>query len=663
MKLIISILILFVLLIVSSSFVLGIKVGDSVQIIEKDGLNLRQEPKIDADNIIIVLAESTKATVIGGPENSNGYAWWRVDYNGREGWIAEGSGSTKYISVVSSGDSTEDPVDDSRDSITDIEIGDKIGITVGRLNIRDGSTTSAKSLGFIGSDMTATVIGGPKVSDGYTWWQVSLNGIQGWSAEASTDRSKVYMNVLSKSTKDEICEISGGKCEFWPCSKGKKLDLDCGGTFGFAKVCCSMDETQTDIIKPTTSSRLKKDDIIRVTSPSGLYVRNAPGYDSLEIVAVEPNTEGVIISEQPYIENGKVWQQIAYDTNNQELNGWSIEDYLEKIGSQKQIASTCKTNCESPWYGLFGGGCNQDTCENLGCAWHDENCMGVDDFKSCFDIGKDENLCSTVISNSEKLDCMWDFVECVPSYKVEHILVDYGREKLTACGGGINLENTVASSSGDSPKYFSIPRGTVMKIQSWIGGYKSDGTLKTGPTNSILYTNTIIPWGQEDTVINPKTGTIDKKYSNPYGPAYAHLVTAFDQVVPDITVDEENELIYKEGESLFVRQGQSLGRQLHGTGGPLLDDMFDDTNQRLCLVPLLRVKLALAGDLRNIIHEVFDEKLGWIEVSRDVAFTHGCLRVSNRFILWLEKNVAVGTYVYYIDSSKGDSPRCEDYDN
>ena len=83
-----------------------------------------------------------------------------------------------------------------------------------------------------------------------------------------------------------------------------------------------------------------------------------------------------------------------------------------------------------------------------------------------------------------------------------------------------------------------------MKIDEWVGGYNDDCSFKQSVTTD-KYTNTRTPWN------------ID--HSNPYGPAYANLVTAKKQKIGDILYEE----------------GISLSKQLHGTVGPILN--YDTT--------------------------------------------------------------------------------------
>ena len=63
------------------------------------------------------------------------------------------------------------------------KIGDKIVFT-GVQNIRSGSGTSYSTTSQTAKGMTATIIGGSRVANGYTWWDIRVdNGGTGWIAD------------------------------------------------------------------------------------------------------------------------------------------------------------------------------------------------------------------------------------------------------------------------------------------------------------------------------------------------------------------------------------------------------------------------------------------------------------------------------------------------
>jgi uncharacterized protein YgiM (DUF1202 family) len=50
------------------------------------------------------------------------------------------------------------------------------------LYLRSDHTSSAGSIGMLASGTHVTIIGAPVQADGYTWWNVEVNGQHGWCA-------------------------------------------------------------------------------------------------------------------------------------------------------------------------------------------------------------------------------------------------------------------------------------------------------------------------------------------------------------------------------------------------------------------------------------------------------------------------------------------------
>ena len=44
---------------------------------------------------------------------------------------------------------------------------------------------SAATVGSIPGEAMFSVVGGPVCADGYTWWQVTYEGVTGWTAQGS----------------------------------------------------------------------------------------------------------------------------------------------------------------------------------------------------------------------------------------------------------------------------------------------------------------------------------------------------------------------------------------------------------------------------------------------------------------------------------------------
>jgi len=295
-----------------------------------------------------------------------------------------------------------------------------------------------------------------------------------------------------------------------------------------------------------------------------------------------------------------------------------------------ECVDTNVNNCDSEIKRFYCPGSSNVVC----CKKEEENLKYIPSnfLSESFLVNRDKALCDKYTCDFYKDSCLWwdcESQECTTSFNVNKILIDYGEEQIIACGKNDRRVSLMAYGED------SLPVGTVMKIKNWVGGYNEDCSFKPGAT-TMKYEDTRIPWGREPVYfkyINPKTGKpfklpeikSNKKYTNPYGPAYANLVTAKRQEVEGVEYSE----------------GVSLSKQLHGTGGYVREyDSEVGISIIRRVIPLTDITL----------YERHNRK-----------FTHGCLRSSNRFILWLREHASPGILVYYLNSKEGDSVNCDSY--
>lgn len=67
--------------------------------------------------------------------------------------------------------------------------GDKVKVSAATLNVRNSASTTGALLGTQTSGTFGTVISGPTVQNGYTWWKIDYeSGADGWSVENSLDK-------------------------------------------------------------------------------------------------------------------------------------------------------------------------------------------------------------------------------------------------------------------------------------------------------------------------------------------------------------------------------------------------------------------------------------------------------------------------------------------
>lgn len=65
-------------------------------------VNVRSAPGTDNDRIAQIPPDAV-FFVLQGPQCSERYAWYRIDYQGMTGWIAEGDSTSYYVEVYPPG--------------------------------------------------------------------------------------------------------------------------------------------------------------------------------------------------------------------------------------------------------------------------------------------------------------------------------------------------------------------------------------------------------------------------------------------------------------------------------------------------------------------------------------------------------------------------------
>jgi uncharacterized protein YgiM (DUF1202 family) len=136
-------------------------------VVDTDALHLRASPGLDAD-ILTTLASGDPATIISGPVQADGYAWYQVDTDAGTGWVAgDYLAQTVTASAVGGGP---------------FAVNQAVVVATDALNLRAEAGLDSEVLAVLPQSTTGTVVGGPVPADGYTWYQVTVNGTTGWVA-------------------------------------------------------------------------------------------------------------------------------------------------------------------------------------------------------------------------------------------------------------------------------------------------------------------------------------------------------------------------------------------------------------------------------------------------------------------------------------------------
>ena len=163
---------LYVQLVYSDSVSPELTIGGKGRVISDIGNNVRSEPSIDA-RIIGAIPHNAIFEVLDGPQAKLTYTWWQIRYKGIVGWTAEGFGDDFWL----------EPVGESHKS------NGKGGVvTTDSLNVRDRASVAGNRVGRLTRGTSFKIEDGPQENDGYTWWRIRTDGIEGWVAQGPANQ-------------------------------------------------------------------------------------------------------------------------------------------------------------------------------------------------------------------------------------------------------------------------------------------------------------------------------------------------------------------------------------------------------------------------------------------------------------------------------------------
>ena len=148
------------------------KAGDTIKV--TDTLNLRSSASTSG-SIIAQLPAGTTGTVLGGPTNANGYTWYQFKTSGgTSGWGVQDWLEKTTVTPPPAGK---------------FAVGDTIKVTEA-MNFRSSAGTSGSVIAQLPAGTTGTVLAGPTVASGYTWYQFRTSGgTTGWGAQDWLEKS------------------------------------------------------------------------------------------------------------------------------------------------------------------------------------------------------------------------------------------------------------------------------------------------------------------------------------------------------------------------------------------------------------------------------------------------------------------------------------------
>ncbi len=127
-------------------------------------------------------------SVYSGPVcGTDGRPWWQVNYNGLVGWTAEGEGyGTYWVEPYHLGPLPGTCAGSLAPRLAAGMTGRVTAYPALPNRIRNGAGYGYGVIGWIPAGATFAVLGGPTCGNTGTWYQVSYNGLVGWTVEGNS---------------------------------------------------------------------------------------------------------------------------------------------------------------------------------------------------------------------------------------------------------------------------------------------------------------------------------------------------------------------------------------------------------------------------------------------------------------------------------------------
>ncbi len=178
-----------------------VRLGMTVQISgsETGTVRLRATPSQSGNVLAQLLVGTTGIEIIGGPVCRDTWRWWQVTFHGQTGWISEGNRNLYYLAPIPSNDPSQNSPDNSNSqqacgSAPSQRLRKGMiarVVTPDGVNLRAQPSRAAAIIGKFPQNTTLQLTGDPVCREGWRWWQVSVQGENGWMSEG--DRLEYYI--------------------------------------------------------------------------------------------------------------------------------------------------------------------------------------------------------------------------------------------------------------------------------------------------------------------------------------------------------------------------------------------------------------------------------------------------------------------------------------
>ncbi|MCC6674242.1 MAG: SH3 domain-containing protein [Thermomicrobiales bacterium] len=144
-------------------------------------LNLRSAPSTSGA-VVALMAPGTMCIVLAGPTSANGYSWYQIQTSYGTGWSAGEFLSKSASTPVPTQQPTAQPTQSPTPS-GGLPIGSTVKTTAA-LNMRSAASLSGSVLAVLPNGTSGTVLAGPTIASGYTWYRIQTSFGAGWVVSA-----------------------------------------------------------------------------------------------------------------------------------------------------------------------------------------------------------------------------------------------------------------------------------------------------------------------------------------------------------------------------------------------------------------------------------------------------------------------------------------------
>ncbi len=167
--------------------------------------------------------------VLEGPICDGGFLWWRVNYQGTEGWTVEGNAEGYFVNPVVQAGSATAPAATAPAPTTGCALAPRLAVgREGKLTtntpsrLRDAPSASGAQIGQIDPLAVFAIEDGPVCADGINWWQVRMGNVTGWTAEGVDGEYLIEMEEIQPTATPEYTGLRGANELSWN-ADGTKL--------------------------------------------------------------------------------------------------------------------------------------------------------------------------------------------------------------------------------------------------------------------------------------------------------------------------------------------------------------------------------------------------------------------------------------------------------